>query len=323
MSATIPGHATEIRYARTGPLAGKYYHRFGPGVRMRANADGSVTLRGRRRIHARDDEPGFWQRYGGHRANPFRSFVTRAKSAWQREGQRGINWTFDGMSRADREAFDRFLVTTQDPLAYEAGTQESRFNRYVKRNPERRCKRCGTPTVYKSGICRYCQTPAEQSTKASERGIPRRGANPSKPTHQAFCLRCLGGGKFLGRPGSKHSAEREATSHMGTYGHGVTILPARNPRRHRAAPRSRRQVVVVERETAGLPWGWIFAGVFFWTWSLNRGAVASVTAPGDTTSYVSLSDVVRGMQADADALAATAEAEGGSYVSLSDWVRSL
>ncbi len=164
MMATIPGHATEIRYARTGPLAGKYYHRFGPGVRMRANADGSVTLRGRRRIHATEDEPGFWRKYGG-----------------------------------------------------------------------------------------------------------------------------------------RHHA---------------------NPRRRRATPRSRRQVVVLERETSGLPWGWIFAGVFFWTWSLNRGAVASVTAPGDVTPYVSLSDVVRGMQAEAETLAATAEADGTSYVSLSDWVRS-
>ncbi len=178
------------------------------------------------------------------------------------------------MGRADREAFDRFLVTTQDPLAYEAGTQESRFNRYVKRNPER-------------------------------------------PTHQAFCLRCLGGGKFLGRPGSQRAADREATSHMSAYGHAVTILPAKNPRR-RSAPRSRSV-----RETSGLPWGWIFAGVFFWTWSLNRGATTGVTAPGDTTPYVSLSDAVRGMQADADALAVAAEAEGSPYVSLSDWVRSL
>lgn len=86
---------------------------------MRANADGSVTLRGRRRIHATEDEPQFWARYG-HRENP------------------------------------------------------------------------------------------------------------PKPTHQAFCLRCLGGGKFLGRPGSTRSAEREATSHGGQYGHDVTILPARH-----------------------------------------------------------------------------------------------
>lgn len=33
----------------------------------------------------------------------------------------------------------------------------------------RRCARCGTPTVYTSGICRDCQTPEEQSTKRSER----------------------------------------------------------------------------------------------------------------------------------------------------------
>ena len=51
-----------------------YYHPFKGGVRMIANADGSVTLRGRQRIHAVDTEPGFWERYGhgrkGMRRNP-------------------------------------------------------------------------------------------------------------------------------------------------------------------------------------------------------------------------------------------------------------
>ncbi len=81
--------------------------------------------------------------------------------------------------------------------------------------------------------------------------------------------------------------------------------------------------------TAGLPWGWIFAGVLFWTWSLNRSAEPAVagdtaghTTPEGGTPYVSTSDVVRGMQAEADALAAAAAADGSSYTSLSDYLRS-
>jgi hypothetical protein len=35
------------------------------------------------------------------------------------------------MTAADRLAFDLFLVKTKDPLAYEAGTTESRFRRRV------------------------------------------------------------------------------------------------------------------------------------------------------------------------------------------------
>lgn len=60
----IPGTAVQIRYRRSGAQRGMYYHDFKPGVRMVANADGSVTLRGPRTIHAVDTEPGFWQRYG-------------------------------------------------------------------------------------------------------------------------------------------------------------------------------------------------------------------------------------------------------------------
>lgn len=67
----IPGEALEVRYRRAGPQAGKYFHPFEPGVRMYANADGSVTFRGRKRIHADDRESGFWQRYGhGRERNP-------------------------------------------------------------------------------------------------------------------------------------------------------------------------------------------------------------------------------------------------------------
>lgn len=209
----IPGHATEIRYRRTGPLAGRYVHRFRPGVRMRANADGSVTLRGRRPIHATEDEAGFWEKYG-HRDNP-----------------------------------------------------------------------------------------------------PR-------PTHQAFCLRCLGGGKFLGRPGSKRSAEFEATSHGSAYGHDVTILPAKNPRRwSRSRARAPRHVVrvTVTRPPEAFPWGWIFAGVLFWAWSAQR-ATGAVSEPMPGRSIISLSDTVRTMQADAEAL--TASSASSPYTSLSDYLRS-
>lgn len=62
---TIPGSALEVRYRRSdGKL---YYHPFEGPVKMVANHDGSVTLRGARRIWADDREPGFWQRYGHHR----------------------------------------------------------------------------------------------------------------------------------------------------------------------------------------------------------------------------------------------------------------
>jgi len=65
----IPGRALEIRYVRPG---GKhYYHPFTTPVRMLANRDGSVTLRGRYRIHADDREPGFSRYTRRHRGrNP-------------------------------------------------------------------------------------------------------------------------------------------------------------------------------------------------------------------------------------------------------------
>lgn len=67
----IPGHALEVRYRRAtdGKL---YYHPFEGPVKMVANADGSVTLRGGKRIWADDREAGFWDRYGHpkRRRNP-------------------------------------------------------------------------------------------------------------------------------------------------------------------------------------------------------------------------------------------------------------
>lgn len=65
---TIPGSALEVRYRRAtdGKL---YYHPFTEPVTMIANADGSVTLRGGKRIWADDRERGFWTRYGHQRRN--------------------------------------------------------------------------------------------------------------------------------------------------------------------------------------------------------------------------------------------------------------
>lgn len=64
---TIPGRALEIRYLRSDGK--RYFHPFEHPVKMVANADGSVTLRGSKRIHADDREAGFWERYGHGRAS--------------------------------------------------------------------------------------------------------------------------------------------------------------------------------------------------------------------------------------------------------------
>jgi hypothetical protein len=57
----IPGTALEIRYRRSGSQPGLYKHPFEHPVRMYANGDGSVTLRGAKRIHADDRERDFDQ----------------------------------------------------------------------------------------------------------------------------------------------------------------------------------------------------------------------------------------------------------------------
>jgi hypothetical protein len=49
----IPGMLTRIEYRRTGKHPGRYYHRFGRGVRAFALADGSIVLRGPRRLYVR------------------------------------------------------------------------------------------------------------------------------------------------------------------------------------------------------------------------------------------------------------------------------
>jgi hypothetical protein len=57
----IPGTALEIRYRRSGSQPGLYKHPFEHPVRMYANVDGSVTLRGTKKIHADDRERDFDQ----------------------------------------------------------------------------------------------------------------------------------------------------------------------------------------------------------------------------------------------------------------------
>lgn len=63
-SGRIPGKALEIRYLRSDGK--RYFHPFEHHVRMIANRNGSVTLRGSRRVWADDGEAGFWERYGHH-----------------------------------------------------------------------------------------------------------------------------------------------------------------------------------------------------------------------------------------------------------------
>jgi len=61
MQGTIPGRALEIRYQRTGSQPGRYKHPFESPVRMYAMNDGSVLLRGSKRLHADDRERDFDQ----------------------------------------------------------------------------------------------------------------------------------------------------------------------------------------------------------------------------------------------------------------------
>jgi len=45
----------------------------------------------------------------------------------------GVSWVFMHMTRAERLAFDLFLVRTKDSMAWEAGTTERRFRTRVER----------------------------------------------------------------------------------------------------------------------------------------------------------------------------------------------
>lgn len=89
---TIPGSALEVRYRRAtdGKL---YYHPFEGPVKMVANADGSVTLRGGKRLWADDREPGFWERYGHH---PKRRRNPMARRRRRRGGDNTFLWLLGG-----------------------------------------------------------------------------------------------------------------------------------------------------------------------------------------------------------------------------------
>lgn len=92
----IPGQALEVRYRRAtdGKL---YYHPFTGPVKMVANADGSVTLRGARRIWADDREAGFWDRYGHskRRRNPM---ARRRRRRGRRGGDNTMLWLAGGVA---------------------------------------------------------------------------------------------------------------------------------------------------------------------------------------------------------------------------------
>lgn len=46
----------------------------------------------------------------------------------------------------------------------------------------------------------------------------------TRKLYEAYCLRCMDGGKSLGTFVARKSAERAATSHLNAYGCNVTIL---------------------------------------------------------------------------------------------------
>lgn len=86
----IPGRALEIRYLRSDGK--RYFHPFEHPVKMYANKDGSVTLRGSKRIHADDRERGFWERYGHGRHG------SNVRKRRQSSGGYGNLWLYAGLA---------------------------------------------------------------------------------------------------------------------------------------------------------------------------------------------------------------------------------
>lgn len=81
----IPGRVTEIRYQRTGRDAGAYYHRFTQPVRMLTRPDGTVLLKGARRIWADDRAPDFeryLERASMRRRNPADRTKASGEEIW-------------------------------------------------------------------------------------------------------------------------------------------------------------------------------------------------------------------------------------------------
>ena len=94
---TIPGRALEIRYLRSDGK--RYFHPFEHPVKMYANRDGSVTLRGSKRIHADDREAGFWERYGHGRTsrNAARGRMNKRRT-YRRSSTGGSVWLYAGLA---------------------------------------------------------------------------------------------------------------------------------------------------------------------------------------------------------------------------------
>ena len=60
--------------------------------------------------------------------------LAEACTRFRADGTRGIDWTwFRSMTPDERLAFDTFLVKMGDPLAWQAGSPESRFRTRVTR----------------------------------------------------------------------------------------------------------------------------------------------------------------------------------------------
>ena len=58
--------------------------------------------------------------------------LANACARYRLEGERGAQWVLCGMTDAERDAFDQYLVRTHDPLASEAGTVSRRFVKRVQ-----------------------------------------------------------------------------------------------------------------------------------------------------------------------------------------------
>lgn len=91
----------------------------------------------------------------------------------------------------------------------------SKAARAVLANPRYRPATCGAGCPYRG-----------------QRHVHRVALNPcphNPPKHEAYCWKCLGGGKSLGVFSSKKKAAISATSHLGSTGHATSVLSKNNP----------------------------------------------------------------------------------------------
>ena len=59
--------------------------------------------------------------------------IADAIKRYEHEGERGLDWEwFHVMSAADRNEFEKYLVSIKHPLAYEPGSKEFRFKQYIR-----------------------------------------------------------------------------------------------------------------------------------------------------------------------------------------------